>query len=64
MSNLAAEAIESYIELQDWQVKAISKSVEKANSKKAKFIDHYKVTAWLSSWGSKGEIKQRKHSGS
>ncbi len=54
-SFLAAEAIENYLELQAWQVKAISKSVEKANSKKAKFIDHHKVTDWLSSWGSQDE---------
>jgi RHH-type transcriptional regulator, rel operon repressor / antitoxin RelB len=54
-SFLAAEAIESYIELQAWQVKAISKSVERANSKKAKFVDHNKVIDWLHSWGNKNE---------
>jgi RHH-type rel operon transcriptional repressor/antitoxin RelB len=55
-SFLAAEAIENYIELQAWQVKAISKSIERANSKKAKFTDHHKVVAWLNSWGTKNEI--------
>jgi len=41
--------------LQAWQVKAIEKSVKKANSKKAKFIDHEKVADWLNSWGSDKE---------
>lgn len=54
-SFLAAEAIEYYLATQSWQVKAIEKSVKKANSKKAKFIDHQKVSDWLNSWGSKNE---------
>lgn len=54
-SFLAAEAIENYVELQAWQVKAISGSVQRANSRKAKFIDHHKVADWLKSWGSRSE---------
>lgn len=54
-SFLAAEAIEYYLEAQAWQVKAIEKSVKKANSKKAKFIEHQKVSDWLNSWGSDEE---------
>lgn len=54
-SFLAAEAIEFYLATQAWQVKAIEKSVKNANSKKAKFIDHAKVTDWLTSWGSDEE---------
>jgi len=50
-SFLAAEAIEHYLETHAWQVKAIEKSVKKANSKKAKFIDHQNVSDWLNSWG-------------
>jgi len=54
-SFIAAEAIESYIALQSWQVKAIETAVSKADSKKAKFIEHEKVADWLSSWGNKNE---------
>lgn len=50
-SFLAAEAIEYYLEMHSWQVKAIQKSVKKADSKKAKFIKHEKVADWLNSWG-------------
>jgi predicted transcriptional regulator len=54
-SFLAAEAIESYLATQAWQVKAVEKSLSKANSKKAKFIGHAKVVEWLNSWGTKKE---------
>ncbi len=50
-SFLAAEAIESYLETQAWQVKAIEGAVKKAKSKKAKFLTHEEVSAWLESWG-------------
>lgn len=54
-SFLAAEAIEYYLSMHSWQVKAIEKSIKKANSKKAKFIKHKKVADWLNSWGSQKE---------
>ncbi|EKD75147.1 MAG: putative regulator of plasmid copy number [uncultured bacterium] len=54
-SFLAAEAIEYYLETQAWQVKAIENSIKKANSKKAKFIDHQSVSDWLNSWGKNEE---------
>jgi RHH-type transcriptional regulator, rel operon repressor / antitoxin RelB len=54
-SFLAAEAIESYLDLQAWQVKAISASIERADTGRAKFIDHSQVADWLNSWGSESE---------
>ncbi len=54
-SFLAAEAIEYYLEAHAWQVKSIEKSVKKANSKNAKFIEHQNVSDWLNSWGSDEE---------
>ena len=54
-SFLAAEAIESYLKIQSWQVKAIESAVKKANNKNAKLIEHEKVTAWLNSWGTENE---------
>ncbi len=50
-SFLAAEAIESYLATQAWQVNSIKKSLRKANSKDAKFIDHQKVVDWVECWG-------------
>ncbi|HYF98345.1 MAG TPA: CopG family transcriptional regulator [Coxiellaceae bacterium] len=50
-SFLAAEAIESYLSSQAWQIKAIEQAVIKAASKKAKFIDHEEVVDWLNTWG-------------
>ena len=54
-SFLAAEAIKYYLATHSWQVKAIEKSLKKANSKKAKFIQHEKVSDWLNSWGDEKE---------
>ncbi|OGT50621.1 MAG: hypothetical protein A3F17_00590 [Gammaproteobacteria bacterium RIFCSPHIGHO2_12_FULL_41_15] len=42
-------------ETQAWQVKTIKNSIKKANSKKAKFIDHQSVSDWLNSWGKNKE---------
>lgn len=54
-SFLAAKAIEYYLTTQAWQMKATEKAIKKANSKKAKFIDHDDVASWLNSWGTKEE---------
>ena len=51
----AAEAIEQYLVVQDWQVKGIEQAVKKANSKEAQFVEHEKVVEWLSSWGNADE---------
>ena len=54
-SFLAAEAIKYYLATQNWQVKAIEKSIKKANSGKANFMNHQKVSDWLNSWGNEEE---------
>lgn len=59
-SFLAAEAIESYLSVQAWQIKAIKKSFDKANTKRANFVNHDKVVAWLESWGTNQELQQPK----
>jgi predicted transcriptional regulator len=40
---LASRAIEEYLEVQEWQVKAIEKAVHEADSPNAQFIDHKEV---------------------
>jgi RHH-type transcriptional regulator, rel operon repressor / antitoxin RelB len=59
-SFLAAEAIESYLVVHAWQIKAIKKSLDKANTKKTNFVNHDKVVDWLESWGTNKEFKQPK----
>lgn len=54
-SYLAAKAIELYLLTQAWQIQAIEKAVKKANTNGAKFVEHEKVTTWLSNWGTEDE---------
>lgn len=56
-SFLAAEAIESYLTVQAWQVKAIKKAVQKADSKEAKFLEHHKVVGWVKGWNTQDETE-------
>lgn len=50
-SYLAAEAIETYLTLQSWQISSIEEAVKKADSGDAKFSDHEDVKSWLNTWG-------------
>lgn len=59
-SFLAAEAISNYLAAQAWQVRAIKKAVEKADTQNAKFIEHDKVADWMNSWDSKNEKEMPK----
>ncbi len=53
---MAAEAIEPYLATQNWQINATKNAIKKADSKKAKFIDHQKVSNWLNTWGNEEEL--------
>ena len=44
---LASRAIEEYLEIQEWQVKAIKKAVHEADSPDAQFVDHEEVVTRL-----------------
>ncbi len=52
---LAAQAIKDYIELNEWQTRAIHAAVRNADRRGTKFIDHEKVDAWLATWGTPQE---------
>jgi RHH-type transcriptional regulator, rel operon repressor / antitoxin RelB len=54
---LAAEAVKTYIALNEWQTKAIRDAVSRANGHNARFVSHEDVDAWLASWGSRKERK-------
>lgn len=49
-NQLHPATIEYYLSMHSWQIKVIEKSIKKADNKKAKFIEHEKVTNWLNSW--------------
>ena len=54
-SYLVTRALQDYLELNEWQVKAIKKAVNKADSSDAKFVAHEDVSAWLETWGTENE---------
>lgn len=50
------EAINQYLDLQEWQEREIEAALKKANSADAVFHTNEEVTEWLSSWGSESEL--------
>ncbi|NOZ69859.1 MAG: ribbon-helix-helix protein, CopG family [Deferribacteres bacterium] len=54
-SYLVNNAIKNFIEANEWQIREIKETVERADRKGAEFVDHEKVAAWLDTWGTKKE---------
>lgn len=54
-SFLAKEAIEAYVEINDWQVALIKQRLEESKAG-APTISSEKMKAWVRSWGSKREL--------
>jgi RHH-type transcriptional regulator, rel operon repressor / antitoxin RelB len=52
-SFLAAEAINGYLDLNEWQVTGVQKAV--ASLDRGEGIPHQRVKEWVNSWGSKRE---------
>jgi RHH-type transcriptional regulator, rel operon repressor / antitoxin RelB len=50
-SYLAVDALESYLDLQDWQVEAIRAGVKEADE--GRLIRHSDIASWVRGWGSK-----------
>ncbi|MCP5048701.1 MAG: ribbon-helix-helix protein, CopG family [bacterium] len=42
-ADIAAKAIEHYLDLQEWQTQAIREALEEADSPNAKFLEHDEV---------------------
>jgi RHH-type transcriptional regulator, rel operon repressor / antitoxin RelB len=59
-SFLAAEAINEYLDLNEWQVAGIEKAV--ASLDRGEGVPHERVKEWVSSWGSKKERPAPKRS--
>ena len=51
---LAAEAIDAYVDLNEWQVAGIDEAVKQADAG-GPFVGHEDMTAWLESWGTETE---------
>lgn len=54
-SFLAAAAIAAYVESEEWQLGEIHAGIGELESRKT--VGHEKVSKWLKSWGTRGEIK-------
>ncbi len=53
---LAAEAIAAYIEQESWQIQQIEEAIQQAERPDTEWIAHEDVSAWLTTWGTEGEI--------
>jgi RHH-type rel operon transcriptional repressor/antitoxin RelB len=53
LDDLAARAIEEYLDLQEYQIKAIQEAVEEADSPNAKFLDQDEVVERMKKLGNR-----------
>jgi len=49
------QALEQYLNENEWQVEEIASAVQAADRPDAQFADHEQVAGWLESWGKKDE---------
>lgn len=54
---LAAQAVKTYLDLNEWQIRAIREAVKNADRRDAKFFTQEEVDAWLATWGTPQERK-------
>jgi RHH-type transcriptional regulator, rel operon repressor / antitoxin RelB len=54
-SFLTMNAIESFVELNEWQLQAIQDGIKSADA--GHLIEHKQVEAWVSTWGTKHETE-------
>jgi RHH-type transcriptional regulator, rel operon repressor / antitoxin RelB len=59
-SFLAAEAIGSYLDVNEWQVAGIKRAIEAMD--RGDGIPHERVKEWIASWGGKNELPVPKRS--
>ena len=61
-SFLAAEAINEYLDLNEWQVVGVQKAV--ASLDRGEGVPHARIKEWVNSWGNKKERPTPKRSAS
>lgn len=54
---LAAQAVKTYLDLNEWQIRVIREAVTNADRRDAKFFTQEEVDAWLATWGTAQERK-------
>jgi predicted transcriptional regulator len=54
---LAAQAVRTYLDLNEWQIRAIREAVARADRRDAKFLTQREVDTWLATWGTSQERK-------
>ena len=59
-SFLAAEAINEYLDVNEWQVAGIKRAI--ASLDRGKAVSHQRVKDWVTSWGSNRERSMPKRS--
>jgi predicted transcriptional regulator len=59
-SFIAAEAIGSYLDVNEWQVAGIKRAIESMD--RGEGVPHERVKEWITSWGSKNELPVPKRS--
>ena len=53
-SFIAAEAIGSYLDVNEWQVAGIKRAIESMD--RGEGVPHERVKEWIASWGTKNEL--------
>ena len=54
---LAAQAVKTYLDVNEWQIQAIREGLKRADRKDARFFTNEAVDTWLASWGTPKERK-------
>lgn len=55
-SALAADAIEQYVAVQEWQIEHIRQGLDDAEN--GRLLSHDRVKAWIASWGTETELPE------
>lgn len=59
-SHLAAEAINQYLDVNEWQVAAVKQAI--ASFDRGEGVPHQQIKDWVASWGSENERPMPKRS--
>ena len=57
---LVQDAVASYLDTKEWQVRAIADAVRNADAHPDRSVSHARVRAWVEGWGSKKEAGRPK----
>jgi predicted transcriptional regulator len=55
LTEVASEAVASYLELQQWQIEGIEEAIREADANEPG-IAHERIVAWVASWNKEDEL--------